>query len=105
VNGAARCAFCERTATTEAEIIPTLKHYPKGREEIKRLAVRAPVCAHHAMAINRDRDWQQRERHTREAERQALKELTAAAQLFDPSELDKRRLRGRRAKPDPRRRR
>lgn len=86
-----RCAFCDRRATTEAEIVPVLKHYPKGREQIKRLAVKAPVCARHAMAVNRDRGWQDRQDEARQAQQASLKDATGAAHLFDPDALERRR--------------
>lgn len=86
----ASCVFCGRRATTEAEIVPVLKHHPKGKEQIKRLAIRAPVCTRCAKTVERNRGWQQRQQATREAEQQALEELTDAARLFDPDTLDRR---------------
>jgi hypothetical protein len=90
-----RCAFCERAATTKVEILPALHHYPKGKKTLKRLAINAPVCAHHAMAVNRDRDWQRRQQEAREAQQAADREAAAAARLFDPARLGKRRTRRR----------
>jgi hypothetical protein len=98
-----QCAFCNRPASHEVEIVPQLDHYPKGEPELKRLAITAPVCAHHAMAINRDRDWQERQRQAREAQQAALKEAATAAQLFDPAALDRRS--SRHSRPPTRRRR
>jgi hypothetical protein len=91
-----RCAFCERPATTAVEILPALYHYPKGKKTLKRLAINAPVCAHHAMAVHRDRDWQRRQQQAREAQQAADKAAATEAQLFDPDALDKRRSRRRR---------
>jgi hypothetical protein len=88
-----RCAFCERPATSTVEVLPALYHYPKGKKTLKRLAINAPVCAHHAMAVHRDRDWQRRQQEAREAQQATLKKSTDAAQLFDPAALDKRRSR------------
>jgi hypothetical protein len=98
-----QCAFCSRPASHEVEIVPQLDHYPKGEPELKRLAITAPVCAHHAMAINRDRDWQERQRQAREGQQAALRDAAAAAQLFDPAALDTRS--SRRSRPTTRRRR
>lgn len=80
------CAICSEPAERTEELIPPLYKQRGGKQLLIKAAVHRWLCAAHLEAIERDRNWQQRQAESRRKERQAMKAAQAENTLFDPGD-------------------